>query len=180
MLRFAEEILLLLLNEESGEIAPTLSSRALDVVLAGAVLMDLALENRIDTDLKQLILVDSTPVGDDLLDLTLADIAQEGGVHTTHFWIARTAERGEAIRQRAVARLVERGILESAPGGFIFLRGDVSRSRRYRDQDGAVVEEVRLRIMRVLFSDDIPDPHDVVLISLADACGLFESILSKG
>ena len=179
MLRFAEEILLLLLNEENGELAPILSSRALDVVLAGAVLMDLALEDRIDTDLKQLFLVDSTPVGDDILDLTLADIAQEGGVHTTHFWIARTAERGEAIRQRAVARLVERGILEFAPGGFIFLRGDVSRSRRYLDQDGEVVEEVRLRIMRVLFSDDIPDPHDVVLISLANACGLFESILSK-
>ncbi len=37
--------------------------------------MDLALENRIDTDLEQLILVDSTPVGDDLLDPTLARIA---------------------------------------------------------------------------------------------------------
>ena len=37
--------------------------------------MDLALENRIDTDLEKLILIDATPVGDNLLDETLADIA---------------------------------------------------------------------------------------------------------
>ena len=52
MLRFAEEILLLLLNEEQGDLAPVLSPHSLNVVLAGAVLMDLALEDRIDTDLK--------------------------------------------------------------------------------------------------------------------------------
>lgn len=32
--------------------------------------------------------------------------------------------------------------------------------------------------MRTLFSDDIPDPRDIVIISLASACGVFESILS--
>ena len=32
--------------------------------------------------------------------------------------------------------------------------------------------------MRVLFSDDIPDPHDIVIICLADACGIWERILS--
>ena len=55
MLRFAEEILLLLKDEDSGEIAPNYPPHLLDIVLAGAVLMDLALEDRIDTDLEQLI-----------------------------------------------------------------------------------------------------------------------------
>ena len=32
--------------------------------------------------------------------------------------------------------------------------------------------------MRTLFSDDIPDPRDIVIISLAAASGVFESILS--
>ncbi|MYI21771.1 MAG: hypothetical protein F4043_03445, partial [Gammaproteobacteria bacterium] len=50
MLRFAEEILVLVLDEERGDLAPNLPARSLDLALAGAVLMDHALENRIDTD----------------------------------------------------------------------------------------------------------------------------------
>jgi hypothetical protein len=38
---------------------------------------------------------------------------------------------------------------------------------------------VKLRIMGVLFSDDIPYPRDVVIICLADACGIFDSLLSR-
>ena len=76
MLRFAEEIILLLLNDDDGRFA-RVPSWSLNYALAGGVLMDLALENRIDTDLEKLVLIDSTPVGDNLLDETLADIESE-------------------------------------------------------------------------------------------------------
>ena len=33
--------------------------------------------------------------------------------------------------------------------------------------------------MEVLFGDQVPDPRDVVIICLADACGIFEKLLSK-
>ena len=178
MLRFAEEILLLLKDEDSGEIAPNYPPHLLDIVLAGAVLMDLALEDRIDTDLEQLILVDDTPVGDDLIDPTLADIAKGPSNRDAGFWLTHTARRGDEIRDKALARLVERGILETEADGLFFFSRNVSRSRRYPTRDGTTVEEVRLRIMRVLFSDDIPDPHDIVIICLADVCGIWERILS--
>ena len=66
-LRFVEEIILLLLEDEGGRFVrvPTWS---MNYALAGAVLMDLALEDRIDTDLEGLVLIDSTPLGDSLLD----------------------------------------------------------------------------------------------------------------
>ena len=92
----------------------------------------------------------------------------------------RQAERGEAIRERALARLTERGILESTDSGTFFLSRRVSRARRYRPSaDETVRDEVRLRIMRALFSDDIPDPRDTVIICLAAASGIFERILSR-
>ena len=53
MLRFAEEIILLLVDKENGGLVHV-SERSLGSALAGAVLMDLALENRIDTDMEQL------------------------------------------------------------------------------------------------------------------------------
>ena len=179
MLRFAEELLVLMLDEGRGEVAPGLPSHSLNLALAGAVLMDLALEDRIDTDLERLMLVDSTPLGDDILDPTLAEIARAGGTHDTGYWLERTARRGRRIRSTALARLTERGVLRSEAHGVLSLTPSVSRSRRYPTADGQPAEEARLRIMRILFSDDVPDPRDIAIIALANACGVFRTILSS-
>ena len=152
MLRFAEEIILLLLNDDDGRFA-RVPSWSLNYALAGGVLMDLALENRIDTDLEKLVLVDATPVGDNLLDETLADIESEEA-QAARYWVERTASRADAIREEALSRLVSLGILESRADRFLW----VFQSRRYPAIDGTVEREVKLRIMEVLFSDQIPSP----------------------
>ncbi len=174
MLRFPEELMLLILDDEDGKFA-RVPDRQLRYALAGGVLMDLALENRIDTDLKQLMLVDPAPLGDGLLDPTLADIAEATETHDARFWVERTALRSaDAIREAALERLVERGILQRQEDRFLW----VFRSRRYPVIDDRVEREVKLRIMEILFSDQIPTPRDVVIIGLAHACNLFEQILS--
>ncbi len=173
MLRFAEEIILLLLNDDDGRFA-RVQNISLDYAIAGGILMDLALENRIDTDLDNLILIDSTPTGDELLDPTLAEIAEEGG-HDARFWVERTALRSEAVREAVLKRLIDKGILEREDDRFLW----VFKSRRYPAIDGEAQREVKLRIMGVLFSDEIPDPRDIVIICLADACGIFKSIFTS-
>ena len=172
VLRFPEEITLLLLNDDG--VFARVPYWSLNYALAGGVLMDLALENRIDTDLEKLVLVDATPVGDGLLDETLADIAA-GEERDARFWVERTASRAEAIREEALSRLIAHGILERRDDRFLW----VFQSRRYPTIHGEAEREVKLRIMGVLFSDEIPDPRDVVIICLADACGIFKGLLSR-
>ena len=174
MLRFAEEVMLLLLHDENGRFE-RVPDWSLGYALGGGVLMDLALENRIDTDLDSLILVDDTPLGDSLLDSTLAEIAAAEDKRDARFWVERTAGRADEIREEALSRLVHSGILEVQEDRFLW----VFRSRRYPVVDGRAEREVKLRIMEVLFSDEIPDPRDVVIICLADACALFRQLLSK-
>ena len=166
--------MLLLLHDENGRFE-RVPDWSLGYALGGGVLMDLALENRIDTDLDNLILVDDTPLGDSLLDPTLADIAAAEDKRDARFWVERTAGRADEIREEALARLVRSGILEEQEDRFLW----VFRSRRYPVVDGRAEREVKLRIMEVLFSDEIPDPRDVVIICLADACALFRQLLSK-
>ena len=174
MLRFPEEIMLLLLDDEGGEFLHV-SDWSLRCALAGAVLMDLALENRIDTDLKQLVLVDATPVGDDLLDPTLARIAEATETHDAAHWVHQTARHADQIRERALERLIEHGMLQRQEESFLW----VFKSRRYPAVDGKADREVKLRIMSVLFSDEIPDPRDIVIVCLAEACGIFQALLSR-
>ncbi len=132
------------------------------------------MENRIDTDLEHLILVDPTPTGDSLLDAALADI-EAGEKGDTRYWVERTAKSAPEIREEALARLVSVGILERQEDRFLW----VFRSRRYPAIDGKAEREVKLRIMGTLFSDEIPDPRDIMIICLADACGIFNELLSK-
>ena len=174
VLRFVEEILLLLLRDDGGRFV-AVPGIALDNALAGGVLMDLALENRIDTDPARLILIDPTPVGDSILDPTLAAIAA-GQQRDARYWVGQTARRAAEIREEALSRLVERGILERHEGRFLW----VFRSRRYPIIDGKAEREVKLRILGVLLSDDIPGPRDIVVIGLADACGILPELLPKG
>ena len=172
-LRFAEEITLLMLNDEDGEFV-RVPGWSLQCAFAGAVLMDLALENRIDTDLKRLVLIDPTPLGDDILDPVLARIAQATETHDARHWVEYIVDHVEEIREGALAGLVERGILRREEDRFLW----VFKSRRYPIVDGEAEREVKLRIMEVLFGNEIPDPRDIVLICLADACGILRELLS--
>ncbi len=178
MLHFAEELLLFLLDEQNGTLLP-ITARTERLALAGAVLMELQLADRIDTDLETLTLTDPTPVGDDLLDPTLADIAAAEEKHDAVYWVERTAERGLEIRERAIAGLVARGILDKPEDdGFLSLTPEVAHARRYPSTNGTTQEDIKLRVMRVLFSDDIPDPADIVIITLIDACAVWRKVLS--
>ena len=174
MLRFPEELMLFLLKNDEGDFA-YVQDLPLRCALAGAVLMDLALEHRIDTDLHQLVVTDPTPLQDDLLDPTLARIVEATETRDTRYWIEQTSEHADEIRKRALARLVERGILrQEADRSLLGLR----RKRRYPIIDGRAAWEAKLRIMGVLFSDEIPDPRDIVIICLTDACGVLKELLS--
>jgi Golgi phosphoprotein 3 len=172
-LRFAEEITLLMLNDEDGEFV-RVPGWSMQCAFAGAVLMDLALENRIDTDLKRLVLIDPTPVGDDMLDPALALIARSTETYDARHWVDHLADGAEEIREQSLARLVERGILRREEDRFLW----VFQSRRYPLVDGEAEREVKLRIMEVLFGNDIPHPRDIVLICLVDACGVLRELLT--
>ncbi|MCY3926583.1 MAG: GPP34 family phosphoprotein [bacterium] len=172
MVGLVEEITLLLLRDEGGAFVrvPTWSLR---YSIAGGVLMELADANRIDTDLEHLFLVDDTPTGDELLDPTLAEIAA-GERQNTRFWIEHVAESADGIREAALGGLVAKGILTEREERVLWL----FKTRRYPAAEGSVRKAVKLRLMEVLLSDDIPDPRDVMLICLADACGIFRVLLS--
>lgn len=173
MLTFAEEILLLMLDDD-GMFLPVRGG-SVEHVLAGAVLIDLAFANRIDTDPERLVCLDRTPTGNPMLDRVLDRIADSCETQDTKGWIEELAGQGATeIRRQALASLIERGILEAQDEKFLW----VFRSRRYPTIDGRVEREVRLRIADVLLSDDTPDPRDVALICLVDACNFLPDIFS--
>lgn len=172
-LTFVEEILLLLLDDDSGAMK-RVAPNVMELLLAGAILMDLALRGRLDCDLQRLVVVDPTPVGEEILDGPLAEIAEAADEADARTWVVRLSARSKQVQEAALARLVERGILRVEDRSFLWVFG----SRRYPMVDDREEREVKLRILDVLLSDRIPAPRDVALICLADASNAFQVILS--
>ena len=172
-----EELILLMLNEQSGylEMVPGWD---LACVMGGAVVADLAIAGKIDTDLEALHVVDAIPTGDALLDPTLAEIAQAEGNFTAQYWIERSTVRSDAIVTLALKRLVERGVLDYETGGFWVLSRTVSRSGTYPSADDSMRQEAKTRILQTILQDVIPDPRDAILIGLMHTCDGFKLLLS--
>lgn len=181
MLNIVEELLVLLIDENRGDLV-SIPARTLNYALAGAVLLELGLAYRIDTDDDTLTVVNRTPLGDGLLDPILADLAQEITSRPEpappEFWVRRLANDADDIRETATARLVDLGILGTDDGGLLSLSRFVARARRYTAASGETGQEIHLRMMNVLFGDELPWPRDAAIISLANACGVFQRILS--
>ena len=182
MLRFAEEIMLLLLGDDDGKFAH-LPTRQLNYCLAGSVLMDLALEGRIDTDPNTLTPIDTAPTGDSILDPCLDEIREAPHQQDARFWLDRIAERGEEIRSEVLRRLLAMHIVDKRGDDikwvftFNWRTRRWSRARRYPFIDGKPMREVKTRIMDIIFNDEIPDPRDVMIVGLAESCGIFEALL---
>ena len=175
MITFAEETLTLLLDDKTGAFLP-IGKYALEHALVGGILMDLAFANRIDTDPEQLIVIDATPTENPMLDQVLKRISGSDQTRDTAAWLEIISEeQGESIQEQAIESLIARGVLERKEEKFLW----VFRSRRYPMMDGELQREAQQRVVGVLFSGDIPDPRDIALICIADACGLLKTVFGE-
>jgi len=172
MLSIAEEVLLLSVDDETGIFlyGPDVH---IELALSGALLMDLALLNRIDTDPDRLFVVDTAPTGDEILDEVLARIAASETERPTERWLIDLREEASAIRGRLIDRLVGRGILERVEDRVL----GMFSTWRYPVVDDRADREIRHRIVNVLFNDEIPDPRDVMIVDLVVACELLENLI---
>ena len=140
-----EELILMLLNEESG-FFHQVPGWTLSCTIAGAALAELSLLSRIDSDLESLILLDETATDDPALDVILKEIASESEQHNVQYWVERLAAHAESIIDTTLERLVDNGILRHHAGEFWTLAPNSGQLDQYMtSRDGTVADFVRTR-----------------------------------
>ena len=170
-LSLPEELLLALLNEESGYFHQV-PGWNLNCAVAGAVLAELSLIGRIDTDLQSLNLLNSSTTGRPLLDPILQEIATEAEPHDARYWVERLAQRSESVIAETLDGLVEQQILDHHLGEFYTLTKSRRREAALRE-DYTAGDFVKARLIRILFTDAIPSPREVIITGLINACHAF-------
>lgn len=172
-LSFAEEVLLLALDDRKGVLRP-LPSHTLKLGLAGAFLLELALSGHIDTDTEVLSIVRSTPTDTLLLNEILTRIQKADTPRPAAHWLKEIAWQMPEMEERVLESLVKKGVLRVENHKILW----VFTSRRYPVMDGREIREVQSRLRDLITGDSLPDARDAVLVGLVHACHLFEGMFT--
>ncbi|RUL92665.1 GPP34 family phosphoprotein [Verrucosispora sp. FIM060022] len=151
----AEELLLLAYDDETGK--ATMPRISLDLGMAAAALIELALAGRIAYDDGALTVVDPTPTGEPVIDDVLARIAADTP-HSPSSWVQRLRH---GLRDRILGDLCEHGVVRDVDEtelGFIHVH-------RYPVLDRSVEADTRQRLTAALTGAP-PDERTAALATL--------------
>ncbi|MCO1617713.1 GPP34 family phosphoprotein [Micromonospora tulbaghiae] len=152
----AEELLLLAYDDETGK--ATMPRISLDLGMAAAVLVELALAGRVAYADGNLAVVDPAPTGEPIADAVLAKIAADTP-HTPSSWVQRLRH---GLRDRILSDLCGRGVVRDVDEtelGFIHVH-------RYPVADASVEADIRQRLAEALTSGQLPDERTAALATL--------------
>lgn len=171
-----EEILLLALRDKRGTVA---SGTSYQYAIGGAVLAELLLTGRttVDSEKKKkfLRLIDSTPLGDPVIDECLQKVVGAKKRAQLQTWVSRFASV-KNLKHEVARGLCRRGILKADEDKVmrIFTR------RIYPEIDSKPEREINDRLREAIFTDtDWVDPRTVVLLSLAKSADLLKVNFDK-
>ena len=170
-LRIYGKAMLLILKDKQGteDLHPSLGNFA----LAGAIIAELFLEERLvaEGEHHTLIVSDSTPLGDELLDECLGYVQTSSKEHVAQYWIAHIANIKD-LKDRIARILCQRGILrEDEDKVFLFFTRKI-----YPEVDPEPEQALVAELTEAIFTDtDEITPHTVALVSLGNSLGLLDS-----
>jgi Golgi phosphoprotein 3 len=173
MLTLPEELLLLALRDKKGTVISS-ASTALPYCLAGAVLLELTIMDKIVLEEGKVIVKDATPTGDDIFDEALAKIQASKKIHKSSHWVEKI--KGiKKLKDRLLDRLVQHSILRREEHKVLW----VIPTERYPTLNGTPEMKRRELIRSALLHNVKPDERTAVLISLVKACNLVKEIFEK-
>ena len=173
MLTMLEEVVLLAVDERTGGLRST-REFGTAYALVGAIFFDLALARKIDTDTDTIHIIDTTPTGNPTLDRILFRMAARPNVRTVRDWIEEIFIQRDDLEGEALHSLIAEGILRHEQSKLLWII-DVERFPMVNSRP---LQHVKLRLAEAILTDKIPDTRDIMLVSIANQCGLLGYVLS--
>jgi hypothetical protein len=175
-LNLHEQILLLVLRDEEGTLAP---GTMYQYAIAGAMVAELLLQDRIRIEThkkKSMIEVASRErLGDELLDEALERMATAKRRATMQTWVSRLAGT-KKLHHRVAQQLCRRGVLRAAEGKVLLL----FTRQVYPEVDPRPEQKLLVRLREAIFGDAAQiEPRTAVLLSLAHGAQLLPVVFDK-
>ena len=169
----AEDVLLLAVDDATGKVSQWAMN--LDSAWSGAVLIELAVAGRVRLDRDgrsaKVVVVDSTPTGDPVLDPSLQSLVEKDPLRLE----SAIGRVGKGLRERLFTSLEGKGTLRRESGKVL----GIFSTTRWPAEDSVHEAGVRQQITNALLLGQDPDERVAAIISVLGAADMLRTVVDK-
>lgn len=162
-LNLQEQFLLLCLNDETGRFEAAWPTFGLNAAALGEMLLG----QRITLDKEKVRVMDTTTLGDEVLDTALTCVAMRKRTQKLYWWVFSLYKHHHTAVDVLLARLIRRGVLTEREGRVLW----VFPRTEYPTVDGAPEHDLRQAVTDVVAGGKSCDDRMAVLLAILSACG---------
>ncbi|PXY03087.1 hypothetical protein DF185_03070 [Marinifilum breve] len=172
-LNLVDQLTLLALDDEKGSFIADSFSFAYG--LAGAVILELSLQKRIEVEGKKIKVKSKETCGDALLDYFLDKIKHSKKQRSIQTWVETIGEKFSYIKDETLAKLIDEGILKKEEKKILW----IFNVDKFPAKNAKPENLLRKRLNDILLNDSDIEIQEIMLISLIDMCELNHEVYGK-
>jgi Golgi phosphoprotein 3 len=172
-LNLIDQLTLLSLDDEKGTFVG--DSTAYTYAIAGAIIMELALEERIDLSGEKLVVKDKSKTGDKIIDTYFDIIIESGKERKVKSWVDRIGNKANKIKGATIDKLIENRILEKREGKILW----IFSNNKYPAQNSRPENQLRSRLYDIVVNSHRPELKEIMLLNLIESCSLGKEVFGK-
>ena len=172
-LNLVDKFLLLALDDDKGTFIS--EPFAMTYGLAGAILLELSLLERISIENKKVVLKSSKRIGDSLLNTYLELITNSKKNRSLMHWVQTFGNKERAIKKEILDKLILKGVLTKREKKFLW----VFNNDKFPTVNSKPENTLRKRLYEIIEHGKTPTADDLMLISLIDTCRMNRSVYGK-
>lgn len=164
-LNLLEKYLLIALDDEKGKFVN--DTIHLHYGFAGAILLELAVRDKIEVRGESIILKDKATEKSIALNKAI-DYLTESGEMKTKDLVNKLSKKASEYKNDTLQNLINKGVLSKEEGKFLW----IFPNNKYPTQNELPEMKLRDRLTDVVLHGKSPEPEDVMLLSLIKVSGL--------
>ncbi|UII19144.1 GOLPH3/VPS74 family protein [Fulvivirga ligni] len=172
-LNLLDQLTLLALDDDKGNFVS--DSIALPYALAGGVMMELALKEKIGLHNDRVVVKDSSSTSDIMLDKHLDIIIASNKEKKLRYWVNNFGSSFKRLKYESLDKLIDLNILERKEGKILW----IIPTTHYPTQNQQPENEIRRRLASIMTHQLKPNAEDVMLLGLVSASGLIKEVFGK-
>jgi Golgi phosphoprotein 3 len=172
-LTLIDQLILLALDDHKGNLIP--DSTTFSYALAGALILELALEEKIEFSGEYVKVKDKSATGDAIRDQFLKIIEVSKKERKVRSWIDRIGQKSEQIKKETLVKLIDQRILEKREEKILW----VFNVDKYPTQNPKPENQLRGRLYDIVINHHTPDLKEIMILNLIESCGLEREVFGK-
>jgi golgi phosphoprotein 3 len=174
MINIFEALFILALDDQDGNIIESVSSK-LESVIAGAILVEMVLQRRIEFQDERIVITDQTSMDHSVLDKALYEILYAARTRKLKYWINTFVY--QKLLEDISHHLVERGILVRKKKR---LRLAVPHDGHSTAGSGSTKYQLIHRLRAIVFTTQLPETSEKLLLGFLYHGELLKLVFTQG